>query len=277
MCARSHASGLLQGFGRLHAQIIGWQGGAQVQARDGWSWGGFDVQPVAPIDQHEDRLQGVIAVGQPIHDVQKHIEFGRRRNVVERTHGRVAIFKVTAGWGWTLRAVQAPGVPLRSRVQPATGRSRPDSQSNKAGTGMSVPIAVWVISFRLAKLRVWPFCCHWARPGDQRRTKPTCPSGESKDNSPRMASPSSSNSADTFCTGSWCTVRLMRPCQKPSRGGVGVLAQAYKAVAKQSHAHRTQFKDRLSSAARFRAGCRCQLLFAMLVVYSQAILFWKCC
>ena len=39
----------------------------------------LDVQRVAPVDQHEHRLQQVIAVGAPADDMQEQVELGRRR------------------------------------------------------------------------------------------------------------------------------------------------------------------------------------------------------
>ncbi|MEY4345802.1 MAG: hypothetical protein RL032_1634, partial [Pseudomonadota bacterium] len=47
------------------------------------------VQRVAPINQHESRLQQVVAVRTPPSDVQKEIKFGRGRYVVERLHGGI--------------------------------------------------------------------------------------------------------------------------------------------------------------------------------------------
>ena len=46
----------------------------------------FKVQRVAPVDQHEDRLQQVVAVGPPARDVQEQVELGRCRHVVQRLH-----------------------------------------------------------------------------------------------------------------------------------------------------------------------------------------------
>ena len=44
----------------------------------------LEVQRVAPVDQHEQRLQQVVAVGAPADDVQEQVQLGRRRHVVER-------------------------------------------------------------------------------------------------------------------------------------------------------------------------------------------------
>ena len=46
----------------------------------------LEMQRVAPVDQHEDRLQQVHAVGPAPDDVQEEVELGGRRNVVECLH-----------------------------------------------------------------------------------------------------------------------------------------------------------------------------------------------
>src|SRR5256885_10844618 len=45
------------------------------------------MQRVMPVQQHEDRLQKVIAIGAAAGDVEEQVELGRSRHVVERAHG----------------------------------------------------------------------------------------------------------------------------------------------------------------------------------------------
>ena len=47
------------------------------------------MQRVTPIDQHENRLQQVVAVGAATRDVQKQVQFGRRRDIMQRFHGLI--------------------------------------------------------------------------------------------------------------------------------------------------------------------------------------------
>jgi hypothetical protein len=44
------------------------------------------VQYIPPIDQHESRLQQVIAIGAAASDVQKQIQFARRGDMVQGLH-----------------------------------------------------------------------------------------------------------------------------------------------------------------------------------------------
>jgi hypothetical protein len=44
----------------------------------------LEMQRIAPVDQHEDRLQQVIAVGAFPDHMEKRVQLGRRRDVVER-------------------------------------------------------------------------------------------------------------------------------------------------------------------------------------------------
>ena len=90
----------------------------------------LEVQRVAPVDQHEDRLQQVVAVGAAAGDVQEQVELGRRRQVVDGLHrlSRSNTMRRSAGGGGVVaRGLQAalrrPGV--RSACQPGTGRSLP--------------------------------------------------------------------------------------------------------------------------------------------------------
>jgi hypothetical protein len=65
------------------------------------------VQCVAPVDQHENRLQQVVAIVPAPGDVQKEIQFGGGWNVVkgqhrERRQGgvRVQQYAQHGGWWW---------------------------------------------------------------------------------------------------------------------------------------------------------------------------------
>jgi len=70
---------LLQQAGSANDQVFGGQVcGRKVFAADAAVVAQFEVQGVAPIDQHEDGLQQVVAVCAPAGDVQKQIEFGGR-------------------------------------------------------------------------------------------------------------------------------------------------------------------------------------------------------
>ena len=82
-----HAAGLLQRAGGAQAQVVGGQRGAEVVAAQQAVVAALDVQRVGPVDQHEDRLQQVVAVGAPPGDVQEQVQLGRRRQVVERFDG----------------------------------------------------------------------------------------------------------------------------------------------------------------------------------------------
>jgi hypothetical protein len=50
----------------------------------------FEVQRVAPVDQHEGRLQQVVAVGASADHVQEQVQLGRRRQVVQGCAGLIA-------------------------------------------------------------------------------------------------------------------------------------------------------------------------------------------
>ena len=64
-------------------------GAMQVFAADAVARARFDVQVVAAVDQHKDRLQQVVAVSTPPDDMQKQIELGWRGQVVKGGHGGV--------------------------------------------------------------------------------------------------------------------------------------------------------------------------------------------
>ena len=80
---------LLQQLGCTGDQVGGREGRGQVLAADGAARPFIKVQRVAPVDQHEDRLQQVVTVGAPTGDVQKQVEFGWSGNVVQRFHAEI--------------------------------------------------------------------------------------------------------------------------------------------------------------------------------------------
>ena len=82
--AERAAAGLLQRARGAQAQVVGRQRRAEVVALQPAVGAALEVQRVAPVDQHEHRLQQVVAVGAPADDVQEQVELGRRRHVVER-------------------------------------------------------------------------------------------------------------------------------------------------------------------------------------------------
>jgi hypothetical protein len=103
-----------------------------------------------PVEQHEDRLQQVVAVGAPAGDVQEQVQLGRRRHVVQRAH-RLAVQDHAAGrLRWrrrlALRAQAAVGHRDRSAFPARTGVFTPASQSNSAVTGTGAPVACCTIA-----------------------------------------------------------------------------------------------------------------------------------
>ena len=80
------ACALAQQRGCPGDQVIGRQRGAQVVALDAALVVAFEMQCVAPVDQHEHRLQQVVAVGAPTGHMQEQVEFGRGRNVEQGFH-----------------------------------------------------------------------------------------------------------------------------------------------------------------------------------------------
>ena len=88
--ALAAARGGLQCAGCAHDEVLGGQGRAtaQVFARHGAIGAALEVQRVAPVHEHEHRLQQVVAVGAAARDVQEQVEFGRCGHVVERLHGQ---------------------------------------------------------------------------------------------------------------------------------------------------------------------------------------------
>src|SRR3954462_13778006 len=114
------------------------------------------MQGVVPVDQHEGRLQQVIAVGPPAGDVQEQVELGRRRNVVEGPHQCSKTTRRSAAGGGVARcARRRPWLTwLTSTCQPGTSVARPSSQSNKAAIGKGVPVTSVANSSSEANWRV---------------------------------------------------------------------------------------------------------------------------
>ena len=96
------------------AQVVGRQRrrpGRGAPARP--SLAPLEVQRVAPVDQHEHRLQQVVAVGAPPDDVQEQVQLGRRRHVEERLQ----------------RSWRAGPACARSRHRPAARSRRASDQA----------------------------------------------------------------------------------------------------------------------------------------------------
>ena len=124
----------------------------------------FEVQRVAPVDQHEHRLQQVVAVVAAADDMQEQVQLGRRRHVVQRAQrpSRSGALQPDpqrrpAG-GCRARRSDDPPSELRqvdldqpSCSKPALGRRHgsrrrwprpPASQSNSAASGSGSPNAL---------------------------------------------------------------------------------------------------------------------------------------
>ena len=70
----------------------------------------LDVQRVAPVDQHEHRLQQVVAVGASPDHVQEQVQLGRRRDVVDRAQAHRDL-RCASRCG--IRTRERPGVLMR--------------------------------------------------------------------------------------------------------------------------------------------------------------------
>ena len=101
---------------RRHRSSAG-SGGAEVVALQLAVVAALEVQRVGPVDQHEHRLQQVVAVGAPADDVQEQVQLGRRRQVVQRA------FMRAAGPSRRARIVTAGGASRRG-LDPAFGAAR---------------------------------------------------------------------------------------------------------------------------------------------------------
>ena len=139
----------LQRARRAQAQVVGRQWRAQVVALQPAVVARLEVQRVGPVDQHEHRLQQVVAVVAPADHVQEQVQLGRRRHVVQRAQASSrrpgARARSSAGSGRALRAQRAvartrPGRPASRAVRSprprgrlaAAGHGRPRSQSGSA-------------------------------------------------------------------------------------------------------------------------------------------------
>ena len=120
---------------RRHRSSAG-SGGAEVVARQrGRRARSSKCRRVAPVDQHEHRLQQVVAVGAPPDHVQEQVQLGRRRHVVERAQAH--------GVGSVQRGRAAVHRRRRRRAAPAACRRREARQVDRpaelleAGPGCS--------------------------------------------------------------------------------------------------------------------------------------------
>jgi hypothetical protein len=126
--------------------------------------------------------------------------------------------KSNAGNGLIRFATMRPwGCWLKSTCQPAKLRSRPCSQSNKAGSCRGAPVTCSIMLLADSKWRAWawPLWCSRASPGFQLITA-TVETGENKESEPSRALPCSSKLAKKlwFCWSSLlCTTSARRPAQ----------------------------------------------------------------
>ncbi len=82
--ALARARGALQRMGRAQRQVIDFGNAGQCRRPADDAVGAYlEMQRVAQVDETEDRLQQVIAVGAATHHVQEQIQFGGSRNVVQ--------------------------------------------------------------------------------------------------------------------------------------------------------------------------------------------------
>ena len=96
----------------------------------------LEVQRVAPVDQHEHRLQQVVAVGAPADDVQEQVELGRRGNVVDRV-----MQLVHAGRRVESRAHADRRRRRRGARRPSLRRSGPGRRASRAARSRAWPAA----------------------------------------------------------------------------------------------------------------------------------------
>ena len=133
------AAEMAQGARRAYDQILRRQGRAfaQVFAGDAAIGTVLNVQRVAPVNEHEDRLHQVVAVGAPPRNVQEQVELCRGWQVVERLH-RVNGREGCAAWP----AAGAATVGPRS-VPGALRQGRPASlrrQRNARAASQTMPL-----------------------------------------------------------------------------------------------------------------------------------------
>ena len=77
----------LQRAGGAQAEVVGGQLGEAVVAGEPAVAAQLEVERVAPVDQHHQRMEQMHAVGALADDVQEQVQLGRRRDVVERADG----------------------------------------------------------------------------------------------------------------------------------------------------------------------------------------------
>ena len=105
--AERGSAGLLQRARRAQTQIVVGQGRRQIVPPQRRVSAALNVQRVGPIDQHEHRLQRVVAVGTAPDHMQEQVHLCRRTEVVQRFHG-----------------VAAPAGSSRARIVTAGAASR---------------------------------------------------------------------------------------------------------------------------------------------------------
>ena len=88
----------------------------------------LEVQRVAPVDQHEHRLQQVVAVGAPADHVQEQVQLGRRRHVEQRCAGSSQS---------SSRAAQPSPPAGRARAASDAGRSSKRARSTASRVARS--------------------------------------------------------------------------------------------------------------------------------------------
>ncbi len=103
---------LLQQPGGAQHQIVVVHRQRRVVATQAEGVGGLEVQSVAVVEQHEQGLQQVVAVRAPAVDVQKQVQFGRRRQgkrshdqgwLGSGCHSRISRVKLSAPWRALMR------------------------------------------------------------------------------------------------------------------------------------------------------------------------------
>jgi hypothetical protein len=73
-------------LGSLQAKVQRGQRAAKVLAQELAIFSQVKVKHIPPVDQHEGRLQQVIAIGSTASDVQKQIQFAWRRDMMQGLH-----------------------------------------------------------------------------------------------------------------------------------------------------------------------------------------------
>ena len=201
-------------------------GGAQVFAAERAAGAQLEVQRVVPVDQHEDRLQQVVAVGAPAGDVQEQVELGRRRR--RRTALACALSARTPragrprGGGVVRCARRRPSATWRQVGLPAGHRRvarRPASRTGPPpASARRWPAATSASTEANCRARC-PGVCSVAAPGAQCSTASVPPSGLNSVSSPACGRAPAARSRPRR-TGSAgpapCSAR--RPLQRPAPG-----------------------------------------------------------